>query len=197
MSEADPGDDEVDPEESEFDFDGPESAEDGGITHEMREPRIEKVVVHMSVGEGGQALADAEDILAGVTDQRPVRTTASETVPDFDVRAGEPIGAKVTLRGDRAEDFLQRALPIADLSPSQFDDTGNVSFGVEEHTDFPSQEYDPNVGIYGLDVTVNLVRPGYRVAKREKVTRPIPSNHRLTPADAIEYLESTMDVNIE
>jgi large subunit ribosomal protein L5 len=163
----------------------------------MREPRIEKVVVHMGVGEGGQELANAEDILADITNQQPVQTTARATTPDFDIREGEPIGAKVTLRGDRAEDFLERALPIADVSPSQFDETGNVSFGVEEHTDFPSKEYDPNVGIYGLDVTVNLVRPGYRVAKREKVTRPIPANHRLTPADAIDYLESTMDVSIE
>jgi large subunit ribosomal protein L5 len=194
MSEADPGDD-----ESELGGQPAEADPEGGdgADHEMREPRVEKVVVHMGVGEGGQDLADAEEILAGVTDQQPVRTTASETVPDFDVRAGEPIGAKVTLRGDRAEDFLGRALPIADVSPEQFDDTGNVSFGVEEHTDFPSQEYDPNVGIYGLDVTVNLVRPGYRVAKREKATRPIPSAHRLTPADAIAYLETTMDVNIE
>ncbi len=194
MSEAAGGDDEIDPEESEFEFgDGPGEA---GF-HEMREPRIEKVVVHMGIGEGGQELADAEEILADVTNQQPVRTTAKATEPEFDIRQGEPIGAKVTLRGDRAEDFLQRALPIADLSRDQFDETGNVSFGVEEHTEFPSQEYDPNVGIYGLDVTVNLVRPGYRVAKREKVTRPIPSGHRLTPDDAIDYLESTMDVTIE
>ncbi len=195
MSEAAGGDDEIDPEESEFEFgDDPNGDSD---RHEMRKPRIEKVVAHMGIGEGGQQLADAEEILADVTNQQPVRTTAKATMPEFDIREGEPIGAKVTLRGDRAEDFLERALPIATLSRDQFDETGNISFGVEEHTEFPSQEYDPNVGIYGLDVTVNLVRPGYRVAKREKVTRPIPSSHRLTPADAIDYLEATMDVTIE
>ncbi|PSQ15450.1 50S ribosomal protein L5 [Halobacteriales archaeon QS_8_69_26] len=165
--------------------------------HEMREPRIEKVVVHMGVGEGGRALGDAEDILVELTDQEPVRSTAGATEPAFDIREGEPIGAKVTLRGEDAHDFLERALPIADVSPSQFDDTGNFSFGVDEHTEFPSQEYDPNVGIYGLDVTVNMVRPGYRVKKRDKVTRSIPSKHRLTPEDAIRYLENTMEVEIE
>ncbi|PSP80198.1 50S ribosomal protein L5 [Halobacteriales archaeon QS_1_68_20] len=136
--------------------------------HEMREPRVEKVVVHMGVGQGGQPLADAEEILQEVTGQQPVRTEAKSTEPEFGIRQGEPIGAKVTLRDDQAHEFLETALPLVELSAEQFDDTGNFSFGIEEHTDFPSQEYDPNVGIYGLDVTVNLVRPGYRVSKREQ-----------------------------
>jgi len=165
--------------------------------HEMREPTIEKVVVHMGVGEGGRALADAEEIIEDVTGQQSVRTQAKATKPEFGIRQGDPIGAKVTLRDDEAEEFLETALPIADVSAGQFDDTGNFSFGVEEHTEFPSQEYDPNVGIYGLDVTVNLVRPGYRVSKRDKVTRSIPSGHRLTAADAIAYLEANFDVEIE
>ena len=164
--------------------------------HEMREPTIEKVVVHMGVGEGGRALADAEDIIEDVTGQQSVRTQAKSTMPDFDIRQGDPIGAKVTLRGEDAAAFLDTALSIATLSRSQFDDTGNFSFGVDEHTDFPSQEYDPNVGIYGLDVTVNLVRPGYRVAKRDKRSRSLPSKHRLNPEDAVRYLESTFDVEV-
>jgi large subunit ribosomal protein L5 len=157
--------------------------------HEMREPRIEKVVVHMGVGEGGRELADA-------TGQQSVRTSAKRTVQEFNIREGDPIGAKVTLRGADAADFLDTALPLVDLSASQFDETGNFSFGVEEHTAFPSQEYDPNVGIYGLDVTVNLVRPGYRVAKRDKVSRSIPSSHRLDADDAVAFLEANFDVEV-
>jgi len=164
--------------------------------HEMREPTVEKVVVHMGVGEGGRELADAEEILEDVTGQQSVRTLANSTKPEFGIRQGDPIGAKVTLRDEDAEEFLQKALPLSDVSAKQFDETGNFSFGVEEHTEFPSQEYDPNVGIYGLDVTVNLVRPGYRVSKRDKVTRSIPSGHKLTPEDAIAYLESNFDVEV-
>jgi len=165
--------------------------------HEMREPTIEKVVVHMGVGEGGRALADAEEIIEDVTGQQSVRTQAKATKPEFGIRQGDPIGAKVTLRDDEAGEFLETALPIADVSAGQFDDTGNFSFGIEEHTEFPSQDYDPNVGIYGFDVTVNLVRPGYRISKRDKVTRSIPSGHRLTAEDAIAYLEANFDVEIE
>ena len=164
--------------------------------HEMREPRVEKVVVHMGVGRGGRDLADAEGIIEDVTGQTSVRTLASATEPDFGIRQGEPIGTKVTLRGDAAYDFLERALALASIDASQFDETGNFSFGIAEHTEFPSQEYDPTIGIYGMDVTVNLVRPGYRVTKRERASRSIPASHRLTPEDAVAFLESTFDVEV-
>ena len=164
--------------------------------HEMREPRIEKVVVHMGVGQGGRELGQGEEILEEITGQQSVRTTAKKTEPEFNIREGDPIGAKVTLRDDDARAFLETALPLVDLHERQFDDTGNFSFGIEEHTDFPDQEYDPTIGIYGLDVTVNLVRPGYRVAKRDKASRSIPSGHRLTPDDAVAFVESTFDVEV-
>ena len=163
---------------------------------EMREPDIEKVVVHMGVGTGGRELANAEDILQSLTGQEPVQTLATRTEPEFGIRQGDPIGAKVTLRGERAESFLDDALPLAELRHSQFDETGNVSFGIAEHTDFPGQEYDPTIGIYGLDVTINMVRPGYRVSKRRVATRSIPASHRLTPDDAITYLEAAFDVEV-
>ncbi|AGB16547.1 ribosomal protein L5 [Halovivax ruber XH-70] len=172
-------------------------AESSADFHSMREPRVEKAVVHMGVGQGGRELADAEDIIEEISGQQSVRTQAAATEPEFGIRQGEPIGTKVTLRGDDAHEFLETALPIADLSARQFDETGNFSFGVAEHTDFPSQEYDPNIGIYGLDVTVNLVRPGYRVAKRDQATRSIPSNHRLTPEDSIRFLEAAFDVEVD
>jgi large subunit ribosomal protein L5 len=165
--------------------------------HEMRRPTVEKVVVHMGVGEGGRELANAEEILAEVSGQQPVRTLSKRASQDFGVRRGEPVGAKVTLRGETAEAFLETALPLTDLSSRQFDEYGNFSFGVAEHTDFPSQEYDPNIGIYGLDVTVNLVRPGYRVRKRDRAASSIPSRHMLSPDDAIAFVESEFGVEVE
>ncbi len=164
--------------------------------HEMREPKVEKVVVHMGVGEGGRTLANAEDILEAITGQESVRTISKRQGQDFGVRQGTPVGAKVTLRGEAAHEFLETALTLTSLSSSQFDDNGNFSFGVAEHTEFPSQEYNPNIGIYGLDVTVNMTRPGYRINKRDKVTRQVPSGHRLTAEDAIAFLEANFDVEV-
>ncbi|WP_435127744.1 50S ribosomal protein L5 [Halobaculum sp. D14] len=164
--------------------------------HEMREPRIEKVVVHMGVGQGGRELANGEEILEEITGQESVRTTAKNAIGEFDIRPGDPIGAKVTLRGDDADEFLETALEFVDLSAGQFDDTGNFSFGVDEHTEFPSQEYDPQIGIYGLDVTVALTRPGYRVSQRNEVTRSIPSSHRMSVEDAVTFLEREFEVEV-
>ncbi|GAB6880072.1 50S ribosomal protein L5 [Halorubrum gandharaense] len=165
-------------------------------THEMRRAQLEKVVVHMGVGEGGEPLADAEEIIEEITEQQSVRTTAKNTIAEFGIRKGDPIGTKVTLRGEDAHEFLETALDLVEISESQFDDTGNLSFGVDDHTDFPSQEYDPNIGIYGLDVTTTIVRPGYRVSKRDKVNRSIPSNHRMTAEDALAFLEANFDVEV-
>jgi large subunit ribosomal protein L5 len=165
--------------------------------HEMREPVVEKVVVHMGVGQGGQELANAEGILEAITGQTSVRTRATATEPDFGIRQGDPIGAKVTLRGEQAEAFLDTALPFSDVSRTQFDETGNFSFGIAEHTEFPNQEYDPNIGIYGLDVTVNLARPGSRIKRRTKVTRGIPDRHRLDTADAVAFLEANYDMEVQ
>ncbi|MDZ7730285.1 MAG: 50S ribosomal protein L5 [Natrialbaceae archaeon] len=168
-----------------------------GSFHEMREPRVEKVVVHMGVGEGGRELGNAEEILEDITNQHTVRTQATATEPEFGIRAGEPIGTKVTLRGADAHEFLETAITLVNLHGAGSSTRPATSASaIEEHTDFPSQEYDPTIGIFGLDVTVNLVRPGYRVAKRDKVTRSIPSRHQLTPADAIAYLESAFDVEV-
>ena len=164
--------------------------------HAMREPAIEKVVVHMAVGEGGRELQNAQEILEEITGQHSVQTLAKRTIAEFNVREGDPIGAKTTLRGDDAHEFLETALALTELSVSQFDDTGNFSFGVAEHTEFPSQEYDPQIGIYGLDVTVTVVRPGYRVSKRDKETRSIPSSHQMTPEDAANYVEANFDVEV-
>jgi len=171
---------------------------EGEEFHEMRRPEIEKVVVHMGIGQGGRELQNAEQILTEITGQDPVRTTAKSAIREFEIRQGDPIGTKVTLRGETAEEFLDTvfSIGVVDLSKKQFDSRGNVSFGIEEHTEFPSQEYDPNTGIYGLDVTVNLVRPGYRVSKRDKGTRQLPAAHRLDPEDAVAFLESEYPVEV-
>lgn len=165
--------------------------------HEMRQPYVEKVVVHMSVGEGGVELRNAEEIVEEITGQETVRTQAKQSLPEFGIRRGDPIGCKVTLRGDEAEEFLDQALDIAGEVPrSSFDDSGNFSFGIEEHTDFEEMEYDPEIGIYGMDVTVALARKGKRVERRSVMSRKLPEKQRLSPDDAAEYVEESFGVDV-
>jgi len=131
------------------------------MTDIMR-PKIDKVTINISLGEGGQKLLKAEDIVTKITGQKPVRTIAKKTRPAFNIKKREPVGCKVTLRKDAAKRFLQSALAIKDnkLDKTQLDENGNFSFGIEEHTDFPDMQYDPEVGIFGMDVSVTLKRPG-------------------------------------
>ncbi|MDK2825395.1 LSU ribosomal protein L5P [Methanolobus vulcani] len=164
----------------------------------MRTPVVEKVVVHMGVGESGQHLVDAEGILGEITGQTVVRTYSKRTLPAFGIKKNEPIGCKVTLRSDQAEEFLKTALDIVEskLRSSQFDKYGNVAFGIEEHTDFPGMKYDPNIGIFGMDINVVVNRPGYRISKRRIVKRKIPSSHRITKEDTIAFFKDTYSVEV-
>ena len=168
------------------------------MSNSMRTPVVEKVIVHMGVGESGQHLVNAEEILKTITGQGVVRCFAKRTLPAFAIKKSEPIGCKVTLRGQRAQKFLETALGIVEkaLARSQFDSLGNVSFGIEEHTDFPGMRYDPNIGVFGMDVTVVIKRPGERICKRRIATRKVPTGHRVTVEDAISFLNESYGVEV-
>jgi len=168
------------------------------LSNPMRTPIVEKIVVHMGVGESGQHLVDAESILAEITGQSVVRTYSKRTLPAFGIKKGEPIGCKVTLRANRAEKFIKKALDIVEskLSSSQFDKYGNVAFGIEEHTDFPGMRYDPNIGIFGMDVNIIVNRPGYRVNKRRIVKRKIPASHKITKEDTVAFFKDKYSVEV-
>ncbi len=166
-------------------------------TNIMRNPRIEKVVVHVGVGEAGKKLQNAEEILNQITGQNSIQTISKSTIADFGIRKGEPIGAKVTLRNTSAIEFLQLALPHASLNKGSFDNEGNLSFGLSEHIVFPDQDYNPSIGLYGLDVTVVLNRAGSRLKRRRRRSKPIPTSHRLTIEESIEFIESTFNVEVQ
>ncbi|VVB70116.1 50S ribosomal protein L5 [uncultured archaeon] len=164
----------------------------------MLVPRIDKVVVHVGVGESGQRLVNAERIMKAIMHQQPVRSIAKKTLTNFGIKKNEPIGAKLTLRGKAAEEFLTTALKAAGstLKESQFDEQGNFSFGIEEHTDFPGMRYDPEIGIFGMDVSVALKRAGYRIARRRVSQKKLPSRQRLCKDDTINFVKEKFGIVI-
>lgn len=164
----------------------------------MRIPCIDKLVVHICTGESGEKLVKAEKLLESIVHQKTVRTKAKKTIPSFSIKKKEPIGCKATLRGSKAEEFLKTALKIINnkLKKSQFDDNGNFSFGIEEHTDFPGMKYDPSIGIFGMDVNVALKRPGYRISRRKVEKHSIPAKHRLNKEDAISFVKERYGVEV-
>ncbi len=164
----------------------------------MRDVYIDKIVVHMGVGESGEKLVKAENIMKTITKQTPIRSIAKKTQPAFSIRKGAPIGCKVTLRGKPARDFFETSLKIVDktLFESQLDTSGNFSFGIEEHTDFPGMSYDPQIGIYGMDVNVVLERRGIRITRRRMEQKKLPAKQRVSKQDAIAFLKDTYQVEV-
>ncbi len=131
--------------------------------HEV--PRVEKIVVNTSVGSSSdvkQALEDAKNELALITGQRPAETRAKKSISNFKLREAQPIGAKVTLRGPKMYEFLERFIKMAlprirdfrGISPRAFDGRGNYTIGVADQSIFPEVELDKIKRNIGFDVTI-------------------------------------------
>jgi len=167
-------------------------------TQPMLRPRIEKVVVNIGVGKSGEPLEKATKVLKEITGQTPCKRKAKESVRDFNIRKGESIACIVTLRGEKAIGFLNKALPVIDkkLASRCFDRQGNFSFGLKEHIELPGVKYDPDVGIFGMDVCVSVIRPGYRVKNRRKQPGKIGARHVLTPEESMAFARETLGVEI-
>ena len=164
----------------------------------MLKPRIEKVVVNLNVGKSGEPLEKASKVLKELTDQTPIKKKAKKTVRDFGIRQGEPIACVVTLRKQKAIDFLKKVLPVIEnkILRSSFDKQGNFAFGLKEHIEIAGVKYDPDVGIFGMDVCVSMSRPGYRVKNRRKRKATLGPKHVLTPEEAVVFIKQTLGVEI-
>lgn len=142
-----------------------ELAKEFGYTSVMQVPRIEKITLNMGVGEAindKKLLENAASDMATISGQKPLITKARKSVAGFKIREGYPIGCKVTLRGERMWEFLERLISIAlprvrdfrGVSAKSFDGRGNFSMGVREQIIFPEIDYDKVDRVRGLDITI-------------------------------------------
>jgi large subunit ribosomal protein L5 len=164
----------------------------------MLRPRIEKVVVNMGIGKSGEPLEKAVKVLKEITGHTPCRRKAKASIRDFGIRKGESIACIVTLREDDAIAFLKKVLTVVDnkISSRSFDKQGNFSFGLKEHIELPGVKYDPDVGIFGMDICVSVTRPGYRVKNRRKEKAKIGADHILTQEESIMFIKDTIGAEI-
>ncbi len=164
----------------------------------MLKPRIEKVTVNISVGRSGEPLEKAAKVLEKLAGQRPCKRKAKQTIREFGIRKGEPIACLVTLRGEKATSFLKKAFQAVDnkISRNCFDRHGNLSFGIREHIEMPDTKYEPELGIHGMDVSITLGRPGYRVKRRRHAKSKIGSSHLLTLYEAAGFIRDEFGVEV-
>ncbi|MCS7120611.1 MAG: 50S ribosomal protein L5 [Nitrososphaerota archaeon] len=164
----------------------------------MLKPRIDKVVVNVSVGKSGEPLEKAMKIIQELTEQKPCIRKAKKTIRDFGIRKNEPIACIVTLRGQKATSFLKKAFSAVDnkIRGECIDKLGNLSFGIKEHIDIPGVKYNPELGIIGMDICISLSRPGYRVKWRRRAKSKVGKDHLLTPEETISFLKEEFGVEI-
>ncbi|HLD38891.1 MAG TPA: 50S ribosomal protein L5 [archaeon] len=161
----------------------------------MRDIKIEKIT--LNIGCGTKTPIDtATTILKNVSGGKVVITKTKKR-STFNVPKNKEIGCKITLRKNTTP-FLKRLLEAKEnkLRMSNFDRTGNFSFGIREYIDVPGMEYDPKLGVLGFDVCVTLERPGYRV-KRKRLSGKLGKGHLIKKEDAVEFAKEKFGIIVE
>lgn len=163
----------------------------------MREIRVGCITLNIGCAGNAERIERAKKLLEKIAGRKAV-VTRSRRRSTFGLAKGVPVGVKVTLRKQEAEEFLKLALAAKHykLKASQFDEQGNFSIGIKEYIDLPGVKYDPSIGMFGMDVCITLERPGFRL-KRKRIRRgKVGKVHRITKAEAMEWVQRRYGVQI-
>ena len=168
------------------------------LQNKMRGIKVEKVTLNMGTGQPGDKLDKAMKLLTTITNMKTVQTKTQKRIPTWGLRPNLAIGCKVTVRKKKGEEILKRLLKALDnkLNQNKFDNSGNVSFGIKEYIDIPGVPYNMEIGIIGLEAAVTLERPGYRIKKRKLKKSKIPTRHKITKKESMEFMNKIFNVEI-
>lgn len=164
----------------------------------MQKIRVDKVTLNIGAGKDQKVLDKGTKLLKSLTGIEPVKTKTDKRIQGWGLRPGLPIGAKITLRGEDALKMIPRILYAKDniLQESHFDNNGNISFGLPEYVDIKDAKYDTEIGMMGLQATITLKRPGFRIKNRKKQPARIPEKHRISQEQAIEFMKENYKIKI-
>lgn len=165
----------------------------------MKEIRIDKVTLNIGIGEAGDKLEKAKKLLGKISGKKIISTLAKKRIPTWNLRAGLPIGVKTTLRGQESEELLKRLFMAVEnrVKPGQFDQEGNLSFGIGEYTHIPDVRYDPAIGVMGLNICITLKRKGgYRTKRKSYKSAKVGIKHRISNEEAQEFFKNKFGITI-
>jgi large subunit ribosomal protein L5 len=164
----------------------------------MRNITVQKLTLNIGAGKDQVVLEKAQKLLNTISGVTSVRTVTQKRIAAWGLRPGLPIGVKVTLRKKQALELIPRLLYSKDmkLATNNFDDNGNVSFGIKEYTDIRDARYDPEIGSMGLQCSITLSRPGSRIKIRKVLKRLVPIHHRVSKVDAIKFMKDNFGAKL-
>ncbi len=165
----------------------------------MQKLRIEKVTLNIGAGKDQTRLEKGVILINNIVGIPPVKTVTNKRIPTWGLRPGLAIGCKLTLRKDKAEKIIPRLLYAKDniLKNSQFDERGNIAFGIPEYIDIRDAKYDPKIGVMGLEVCITLEKPGYRVKKRKLKKAKVSKKHLINKNEAIDFMKNQFKIKLE
>ncbi|KAI5170870.1 large subunit ribosomal protein L11e [Nematocida sp. LUAm3] len=160
----------------------------------MQKIRLEKVCLSICTGKSDDSLNKAAKVLEQITGQTPVFSKARITIRSFGIRRNEKIAANIVIRGEKAMDVLQSGLRVKEfeLPATCFSETGTFGFGIQEHIDL-GIKYDTAIGIFGMDFSIVLSKPGRRVSERKRCKSRVGKSQRVTKEEAQEWFKNNFD----
>lgn len=164
----------------------------------MKQIRIAKVTLNVGAGKDQKVLEKGVKLLKNLTGINPIKTITQKRIQGWGLRPGLPIGVKITLRGKAAQELISRLIFAKDyvLQENYFDENGNISFGIQEYVDIKDAKYDTEIGMMGLQTSITLTRPGFRVKTRKLRKRKIGEKHKITKEEAIKFMKEQFKVKI-
>ncbi len=168
--------------------------------HPMRKIRVEKITFNIGAGKDQKLLDKGMKLIEQIAGEKPVKRITQKRIQAWGIRPGLPVGCKLTIRDqEKINDLLPRLLEAREriLTLKMFDNLGNLSFGIPEYIDIQGAEYNPDIGIIGLQISVTLVRPGFRIKNRRLQQKSIHHNHSISKQEAIDYMKKHYQIQIQ
>lgn len=164
----------------------------------MQQIKVEKLTLNVGAGKDAKLLEKGIKVITSIAGTAPVKTITQKRIPGWGLRPGLPIGCKLTLRGEQAQKLIPRLLVAKEnkLSNKNFDEAGNISFGIPEYIDIEGAEYDPKIGIIGLQACITLSRPGYRI-KTRRIRPQKVKKQRVNREDAVAFMNEKFQTKVE
>ncbi len=163
----------------------------------MQQVRIEKITLNFGAGSDQPLLEKGFKLLERLSKKKVVKTVSMKRIPNWNIRPNLPIGAKVTLRGASALEFLKAALRAREnkLPLRSIDKEGNFSFGIKEYIDMDTIEYDSALGILGFEIAVTMEKPGFRIKRRSHHKKSLPKRSIIKPQEVSEFMKNTFNTS--